>query len=109
MENGTVGNGQILHHLAKTEGKNPALAAYEGSEYTAGAVQPPVTKAGTAEADRKAGYARTEGYRMQVLCLIKQFEGCRLEAYRGPHQLDMGIRPACPWGMKITRHRQRHI
>lgn len=59
-ENGT---GRELKNTSpdKTEGKTPALAAYEGSEYTGGTVLPPDMKAGTtSEADSKVGHALTK-------------------------------------------------
>ena len=41
--------GMELENIApdNTEGKTPALAAYEDSEYTGGTVPPPDTKTGT--------------------------------------------------------------
>ena len=104
------GDGREPEHTSpgKTEGKTPALAAYEGSEYTAGAVQPPVTKAGTAsEAERKAGHAQGERRISDAgICLIKQFEGCRLEAYRcaaGVPTIGYGHTAGVAMGMKITQ------
>ena len=82
------GDGREPEHTSpgKTEGKTPALAAYEGSEYTAGGCSLRSPKAGTASKQSvKSGTCpgENEGYRMRVSALIKQFEGCRLEeAYR---------------------------
>lgn len=92
----------------KTDGKTPALIAYEGDGYTEGTVLPPDAKAGDApETGSKAGHARGERKISDAgICLIKQFEGCRLEAYRcaaGVPTIGYGHTSGVSMGMKITQ------
>lgn len=106
-ENGTAGEPEGISP-GKTGGKTPALIAYEGGGGTEGTVPPPDMKAGApSEADSKAGHARGERTISDAgICLIKQFEGCRLEAYRcaaGVPTIGYGHTAGVTMGMKITQ------